>query len=107
MLIRRWLPTERPEPGQSGQDALDRVVLFHAREAHVEALELVGKAAMIDAQAVEDGGVEVVDVYGILDHVVAEIIGLAVHEPLLDSAAGKPDGEALGMVVAAIVVLGQ
>ena len=41
---------------------------------------------------------------GFGDDVVAEVVGLAVDDALLDAPAGKPDGEALGMVVAAVVV---
>jgi len=62
---------------------------------------------VVDAQAVQNRGVEVVDVCGVLDDVVTEVVGLAVHDPFLDAPAGEPDGEALGMVVAAVVVAGQ
>ena len=52
-----------------------------------------------------DGGVEVVDVHGLLDDVVTELVGLTVHDALLDAAAGEPDREALGMVIAAVIVV--
>ena len=80
-------------------------VLLDAGQAHVEALELVGQAAVVDAEAVEDGGVQVVDVDRVANDVVAEVVGLAVGPARLDAAAGHPDGEALGVVVAAVVVL--
>ena len=69
------------------------------------ALELEGQAFVVDAQAVEDRGVEVVDVDGVLDDVVAEVVGLAVDDAGLDAAAGQPDGEAAAVVIAAVVVV--
>ena len=51
---------------------------------------------MVDAQAVQDRGVQVVDVDRVLDDVVAEVVGLAVDDARLDAAAGEPDGEARG-----------
>ena len=46
-------------------------------EAEVPALELVGQPRVIDAQAVQDRGVQIVDVDRILRDVVAEVVGLA------------------------------
>jgi hypothetical protein len=45
-------------------------VFLDAREPHVQALELEAQAAVVDAQAVQNLGVEVVDVCGVLDDVV-------------------------------------
>src|SRR5262249_24498397 len=53
------------------------------------------------------GGVEVVDVDGVLNDVVAVVVGLAVDDARLDAAAGQPEGEAAAVVVAAVVVPGQ
>ena len=36
---------------------------------------------------------EIVDVHGIFDDVVGELVGLAVREPGLDAAAGEPPGK--------------
>ena len=44
---------------------------------------------------------------GILDHVVAKVIGLAVVHATLDPTAGEPSREATRMVVAAIVFAGD
>ena len=54
-----------------------------AGELGVEAAELVGEALVVDAEAVEDRGVEVAEVDRVLDDVVAEVVGRAV----LDAAA--------------------
>ena len=55
---------------------------------------------MIDAEEMQDGGVQVVHVHGILGHVVAEVVGLAVTGAGLHAAAGHPHGEATRVVVA-------
>ena len=77
---------------------------------------------MVNAQEVEDGGVEVVDVHGsrrpvffvglgaywsavFVGDVVAVVVGSAVGDAGLNAAAGHPNGKASGMVVAAVVVL--
>ena len=54
----------------------------------------------------QDGGVDVGDVVPVLDGVEAEFVGRAVGDAALDAAAGHPDGEAVGMVVAAVGPLG-
>jgi hypothetical protein len=56
---------------------------------------------------VQDGGVEVVDVDGILGDVVAELVGARRRCAGLDAAAGHPDGEAAGMMIAAVVGRGE
>ncbi len=78
-------------PGRiSGQDLLDHRAM-HVGQAMVPALVLEGQPGVVDAQAVQDRGVQVVDVDGISDDVVAEVVGGAVGDPGLDAAAGQPD----------------
>ena len=91
-------------PGRiSGQDLLDHRAM-HVGQAVVPALEPESQPGVVDAQAMQDRGVQVVDVDRIPDDVVAEIVGRAVGDPGPDAAAGQPDGEAAGMMVAAVVV---
>lgn len=71
-------------------------------EAVVAALELEGEFGVVQTEAMEDGGVEVMDVDGVLGDVVTEVIGGAEGEAGLDAAAGHPDGEAAGVVVTAV-----
>src|SRR5258708_3735143 len=80
---------------------------FDAGELLVEALELVGEAFVVDAHAVEDGGVQVVDVDGVFDGVVGEVVGFAVDVAGLDAAAGEPGAEVSGVMVAAVVFVGE
>ncbi len=64
----------------------------------VEALEFESEAGIFDAEAVEDGGLEIADVDGIFDDIVGEIVGFAVDDAAFDAAAGHPYGEAARMV---------
>ncbi len=60
-----------------GEDVLDDRAV-HVGQAEVAALEAVGQPLVVDAQAVQDRGVQVVDVDRLLGDVVAEVVGLAV-----------------------------
>ena len=71
-----------------------------------EAEEAVGQALVVDAQLLEQGGVQVVDVHGILGDVVAVIVGGSVLVAGLEATASDPGGEASAVVVPAMVGLG-
>ncbi len=86
----------------SGEEIADDVGLFDAGEALVEALVLEDEAAVIDAEAVEEGGVEVVHVHRVFHDVVAEVVGLAIDGSGADTTAGEPHGEVPGMMIAAV-----
>src|SRR5205823_4033476 len=73
----------------------------HVSQAEVAALEFVSELSVIEAEELQDRGVQVVDVDGILDDVPAEFIGLAEDGAGFDAATGHPDGEGEGVVVAA------
>jgi len=91
----------------SCQQRLDHGRGDDAGELLIEALESERELLVVDAEAVEHRGVQVADVDGVYGDVVAEIVGLAVADARLDAAAGEPGGEALGVVVAAVVLLRQ
>jgi len=57
------------------------------------ALEFVGQAFVVDAEWVQHGRLEVVDVDGVFGGVVGEVVGLAEGEVAFDAAAGHPDRE--------------
>ena len=59
-------------------------------EAEVAALEAVGEFFMIEAEAVQNGGLEVVDMHGIFDDAVAEVIGFSIGDAGLDPIAADP-----------------
>lgn len=62
---------------------------------------------MIQAEQVEDGGVEVVHVKFVFNGHVSPFVGGAVGIAGSNAAAGQPDGEASRIVIAPVVVLGE
>ena len=71
-------------------------------QAEVAALVPVGKPFMVHAKAVQDGGVEVVNVHLVPLRKIAKVIGRTVNDARPDAAAGHPDGEAVRVVVATV-----
>ena len=57
--------------------------LFHAGQPLVEALVFVGEPFVIDAEQVQHGGVEIVNVDRVFDDVVGEVVGFAVDRARL------------------------
>ena len=53
----------------------------------------------IETELVENGGVDVGDVVGMLDGIKTKFIGCAMNYTGLYAATGEPDGEALWMMV--------
>ena len=76
-------------------------------EAEIAAGGVEREPTVIEAEQVENGGVEIVHVHGILDGGVAEFVGLAEGKPVAHAATGEPNSEALGIMVAAVGALGE
>ena len=57
---------------------------------------------MVDAQAVQDGRLQVRHTDLVLDDIEAHLVGLTDRLAALDPAAGHPHGERLRVVVAAL-----
>jgi hypothetical protein len=75
------------------------VCVLDSGEALVEALERESEAFVINAKAMEHGGIKITDVRGVLNDVVAEVIGLAVGRPAFDASTRHPHAEAAAVVV--------
>ena len=60
---------------------------------------------MVEAHEVQDGGPHVIDGGLAIDGLIAEVIGAAVGVAAFDAAAGHPDAEAVGIVIAAVAAL--
>ena len=73
-------------------------------ELLLEALVAEREGVVVQAEEVQDRGVQVPLVDGVLRDVVAEVVGLAVDRSRLDSPAGQPHRVAARMVVAPVVV---
>ena len=90
----------------SCQQVLDDFAVY-VRQAEIPPLMPEGQFFMVDAQAMQHGRIQVVDVNRFIDHVVAEVIGFTVNNPRFDAAAGHPFGVATGVVISAVIGLGQ
>ena len=84
----------------SGEDGFDDLPV-DVGEAVVTALKFIGQLLVIEAEEVEDGGLEVVDVDAVFDDVEADFIAFAVADAGFDAPAGHPEGVGVGVVVAA------
>ena len=82
-------------------DVLDHVLRLDTGQAEFESLPAVGQLFVVEPQAMQNGGLQVVDVDRILHRVKAEFVGRAVGDPRLDAAAGQPHGECLRVMVSA------
>ena len=71
-------------------------------EAEVAPTVSIGEFFVIEAQEMEHGGVEVVDVDFVFHGGEAEVVGRSVDVTALDTASGHPGGEAVVVVIAAI-----
>ena len=69
------------------QHALDEFTV-DVSKAELAALVAEGEALVVDAEEVQQGGVEVVDVDGIFGDGVSEFVGLAVDVAGFGAAAG-------------------
>ena len=72
----------------------------HVGEAEVAAGVVVGETFVVEAEEVEDGSLEIVDVDFVFGDVEAELIGFAIG-PGLGATAGHEGGEGLRVVIAA------
>lgn len=70
-------------------------------EPLVGTLVAVGEAAVVEAEEVEESGLEVVDVDRVGGGCPADLVGFAVGGAGFAAAAGEEGGEGVGVVVAA------
>ena len=59
----------------------------------LDAVVVEGQPLVVQAEQSQDGGVEIVDAGRVLGRLVADLVGGAVSEPLLQPCAGHPAGE--------------
>ncbi len=60
--------------GDLGQNVLDHVGRFNAGQLLIEALETKSEPRVVEAEQVEDGGVQVTYVHAIAYHIETEVI---------------------------------
>src|SRR5688500_19672712 len=73
-----------------GQNLANDVGFLDAGELVIEAAVEIGEFGVVEAQKVQNGGVEVADVVAVFDRFVAQLVGLAVGDAAFDAAAGQP-----------------
>lgn len=89
------------------KQSVDDLSGVYAGELLVESLILEGELVMVDPELMEDRGVEITDVDGIVGDVVGEVIGFAVGLAAFNTASGHPHAEGTWVVVSAVVLPGQ
>ncbi len=76
---------------------------MHVGQTEVSTLEAVRELCVIEAEQVEDGRVEVVDVDAVGHGVETQFVGFTQSHPRLDPTAGQPHGKGIGVVVSAVI----
>src|SRR5262249_38755368 len=72
-------------------------------EPVIAPLEAERQPGVFDAEAMQERGIEIVDVHRVLNDVVTIIVGGAVADAGLEAAARNPHREATAMVVAPVI----
>ena len=75
-------------------------VAVYVGEAVVTALKAMSQFEVVDAEAVEHGSMEVVDLYDVFHGVIAQLVGGTMADATLDTATCHPHGEAFDVVIA-------
>ena len=81
--IESRLQAGAPDASQSGEDFVNHAA-FDVGEPAFEAVVIIRQTLMVEAEQVQDGGVEVVDIDDVFSGLVAEFIGGTVTEALPD-----------------------
>src|SRR5438105_1552505 len=103
LLTRSRVPSDKglPDSGTVSRQQRFHHLAADVGQAEIAALETIGQPLVIEAEEVQERGLEVVDVHGIFGDVVAKIVRLAEGDAALDAAAGQPDRIATRVMVAA------
>ena len=89
---------------ESSQNRLDHIPM-HIGQTKIAALIAIRKSFVVIAQAVQNRGIEVVNMHWVAGDVIAVIVGLSMNNTGLDSSTGQPNGEASAVVIAAVILL--
>src|SRR5690349_18262446 len=86
-------PARRParagcrQPRATSGDEFANHLSRDIREPEITALEAVRKPQMVEAEQMQDGGVQIIDVDRIAHHVPADLISFSPCQAALDAAA--------------------
>jgi len=98
-LGRRVHHAERCEGRAHLRDDVVHDLALHVGQPEIAAGVVVGQLFVIEAEQLQHGGMEIVDVDGLVHGLKAELVGRAEDGAALDPAAGEPRGEAVVIVV--------
>ena len=82
-----------------GEDFANDVTV-NVGQTSMRTIVIIGQPLMVQAEEMQDGRVEVMDVHHVFDGLVAEFIGRAEAETSLHARTGQPRGETLRVMVA-------
>src|SRR6476620_10441653 len=74
---------------------------FDVGKTKVAALKSIGQFRVIEAEQMQERGVEIVDVDFVFDHMETELVGFSERESGFETAAGHPHRESLRVMVTA------
>jgi len=74
-------------------------------EPVVASLEAIGELEVIESEEVEQGGMEIIDVDGVLGDIPSDLVGLTDDLAPLDTASREENSEGEGVVIATGVVI--
>ncbi len=77
-------------------------VAFDIGEAAWDAVVIEGEAFVIEAEEMEEGGVEVVERVDVFDRTASEFVRFSVTGAAFDAGTGHPAGETVGVVIATL-----
>lgn len=86
-----------------GQQILDDMCRQNSGEPLIQSLEFVAELFVIEAEQVQNRGVEVTDVQWIADDVVGKVVGFSINGARLGAASGHPHAETARVVIAAVI----
>ena len=73
------------------------------RQAEVATAVSIGELLVVEPHQVQNGGMEIVYMHGVLGGGTAELVRRTIGKTRLHAAAGHPDGESVVVVVAAFL----
>src|SRR5206468_11545840 len=83
---------------EPSRDQLGNHSSMHVGQTEVAAGVAVRQALVIEAEQVQHGGVQVVNVDRVLDRLKTELVGRSIRLTAANAAAGPPAGEAVMVV---------
>jgi|SRR6188768_557187 len=97
--LRSWAKIMAEHSALSNDELFDNFSM-HVSEPEVTACIPESKVLVVKAEKVKHRCVQVVNMHGLFDGLVAKLVGGAVNVASLHASSGQPHGEAVGIVVA-------